>query len=93
VKIQRVNMRQEIYLTNPQCLPQIIVDGVMVRWGGAVAAPMGGRTAAASQPLEDLIKVGHIDAIEVYRAFNGVPQQYVGPNAHCGTILIWTRHR
>ena len=93
VKIQRVNSRQEVYLTSPSCLPQIIVDGMTVRWGGGIAAPMAGRTAAASQPLEDLIKVSHIDAIEVYRAFNGVPPQYVGPNAQCGTILIWTRHR
>ena len=85
VKIQRVNTRQEVYLTSPTCLPQIVLDGVMVRWGG--------RGANTLQPLEDLVRVPHIEAIEVYRAFNGVPGQYVGPNAHCGTILIWTRHR
>jgi hypothetical protein len=92
VKTQRVNMRHEIYLTSPTCLPQILLDGVMVRWGGPIAQALGGN-AGATQPLEDLVKVAHIEAIEVYRAFNGVPPQYVGPNAHCGTILIWTRHR
>jgi hypothetical protein len=92
VKTQRVNMRHEVYLTSPSCLPQIVVDGVTVRWGGSMRGARSG-TAAAAQPLEELVKVAHIEAIEVYRAFNGVPPQYVGPNAHCGTILIWTRHR
>jgi hypothetical protein len=92
VKTQRVNMRHEVYLTSPSCLPQIVLDGVTVRWGGTI--PAAGRgTAAAVQPLEDLVKLAHVEAIEVYRAFNGVPPQYAGPNAHCGTILIWTRHR
>lgn len=92
VKTQRVDMRHEVYLTSPSCLPQVVLDGVMVRWGGSIPPARRG-TAAAAQPLEDLVKVAHVEAIEVYRAFNGVPPQYVGPNAHCGTILIWTRHR
>jgi hypothetical protein len=92
VKTQRVNMRHEVYLTSPSCLPQIVVDGVTVRWGGSIGTTTRG-TAAAAQPLEDLVKIAHVEAIEVYRAFNGVPPQYVGPNADCGTILIWTRHR
>jgi hypothetical protein len=92
VKVQRVNSREELYITSPSCLPQIVVDGVTVRWGGAIGSPTRG-SAVAAQPLEDLVKVAHIEAIEVYRAFNGLPPQYAGPNAHCGTILIWTRHR
>ena len=92
VKTQRVNMRHEVYLITPSCLPQIFLDGVMVRWGGPIPNTRTA-TAVAAQPLEELVKVGHVEAIEVYRAFNGLPPQYVGPNAHCGTILIWTRHR
>lgn len=85
VRIQRVNTRQEIYLTSPTCLPQVVLDGVMVRWGG--------RSTGTMQPFEDIVQVPHIAAIEIYRAFQGVPTQYVGPNANCGTILIWTRHK
>jgi hypothetical protein len=85
MKVQRVNqMRHEVYLVSPQCLPQIVVDGVMVRWGGTVNN--------ALRPLEELVRVPHIDAVEVYRPSQGVPPQYAGANSQCGTILIWTRH-
>lgn len=85
VRLQRANTRTEVYLTSPGCLPQVVLDGVMVRWGG--------RSVGTVQPFEDIVPVSHIAAIEIYRAFTGVPTQYVGPNANCGTILIWTRHK
>jgi hypothetical protein len=87
VKIQRVNSYNEIYLTGTNCLPMIVVDGVTVRWGGRTTP------SRTLQPLEDLVAVGHIDGIEVYRGGSGLPQEFNGPNASCGVILIWTSHK
>ena len=85
VKIQRVNTRNEVYITGTNCLPQIVLDGVTVRWGG--------RQLVTLQSLDDLVPTQHIDAIEVYRAGSGAPPEYQGPNSACGIILLWTRHK
>jgi hypothetical protein len=61
------------------------MDGVTVRYGG--------RRANNVQPLEDLVVGMHVEGIEVYRGGSGAPTAFVGPNAACGVILIWTRHR
>jgi hypothetical protein len=70
IKIQRVNMRNEVYFTGANCFPMIVLDGVTVRWGGKQVP----------------------DGIEAYRGGSGAPTEYIGPNAACGVILIWTRH-
>lgn len=85
VKVQRMGSRQEVYLTNANCMPQITVDGVTLRWGG--------KAMTTVQHLDDLVSVGHIDAVEVFRSSSRVPSEFVGPNAACGVILIWTRHQ
>ncbi len=85
IKIQRVSYNNEVYFAGANCYPSIIVDGQTLRWGG--------KTVGASQPLDDLVRIGHIDAIEAYRGGSGAPTEYMGPNAGCGVILIWTRHR
>jgi carboxypeptidase family protein/TonB-dependent receptor-like protein len=85
IKIQRVNFYNEVYFAGASCYPSIIVDGQTMRWGG--------KSIGVSQPLDDLVRIAHIDAIEAYRGGSGAPSQYVGPNAACGVILIWTRHR
>lgn len=85
VKIQRNGRKQEVYFGSLSCLPMIILDGVTVRWGG--------RSTGTIQSLEDLVPVGHIGAIEAYRGGSGVPPEFIGPNAACGVILIWTRHK
>jgi len=84
VKIQRNGWKQEVYLAGGNCLPQIVVDGVTMRWGG--------RNVGMSQALDDMISVPHIQGIEVYRGGSGAPREFIGPNAGCGLILIWTRH-
>jgi hypothetical protein len=85
VKIQRMNARNEIYFTGTNCLPMIVLDGVTVRWGG--------KSVGTIQPLEDLVPVAHIDGIEAYRGGSGIPPEFIGPNAACGVLLIWTRHK
>ena len=83
IKIQRMGQRQEVYLTGTNCLPQIVVDGVTLRWGGVQRGTI--------QPLDDLVSVQHIEGIEVFRG-GRAPMEYEGPNSACGIILIWTRH-
>jgi len=85
IKIQRVSYNNEVYFAGANCYPTIVVDGQTLRWGG--------RSLGASQPLEDLVRIAHIDAIEAYRGGSGAPTEYIGPNAGCGVILIWTRHK
>jgi len=84
VKIQRNGWKQEVYLAGGNCLPQIVVDGVTMRWGG--------REVGMSQSLDNMLNVAHIQGIEVYRGGSGAPREFIGPNAGCGLILIWTRH-
>jgi hypothetical protein len=85
IKIQRAGSRNEVYFTGTNCLPMIVLDGVTVRWGG--------KSTGGLQPLEDLVPIAHIDGIEAYRGGSGLPPEYIGPNAACGVILIWTRHK
>ena len=86
VKIQRISgWKQEVYLAGTNCLPQVVVDGITMRWGGKAVGTL--------MPLEELVSIGHVDGIEVYRGGSGAPTEFVGPNASCGVILIWTRHR
>lgn len=87
VKIQRVNWKQEVYFAGANCLPQVNIDGITVRYGG--------RTVRASSPqsIEDLVNVSHIRGVEVYRGSSGVPIEFEGPNAACGVIVVWTAVR
>jgi hypothetical protein len=85
VKIQRVNWKSEVYLAGANCLPQIVVDGVTVRYGGKSLRAYDALT------IEDLVNVAHIEGIEVYRGSSGVPIEFEGPNASCGVIVVWTR--
>jgi hypothetical protein len=85
IKIQRVGYNSEVYFAGANCYPTIVVDGQTMRWGG--------RTLGATQPLDDLVRIAHIDAIEAYRGGSGAPTEFVGPNAACGVILVWTRHK
>jgi hypothetical protein len=85
VRVQRVNSNNEVTFIGANCYPIVAVDGVTMRWGGKTLGP--------GQPLDDLVRVDHIDAIEAYRGGAGAPTAFVGPNASCGVILIWTRHK
>jgi hypothetical protein len=87
IKIQRVNWKSEVYFAGANCLPQIIVDGVTVRYGGKSLRTFDALT------VEDLVNVSHIEGIEVYRGSSGVPVEFEGPNASCGVIVVWTRLR
>jgi hypothetical protein len=79
IKIQRANYNNEVYFAGANCFPTIVVDGQTLRWGG--------RSLGASQPLDDLVRIAHIDAIEAYRGGSGAPTEFVGPNAGCGVLM------
>jgi Carboxypeptidase regulatory-like domain/TonB-dependent Receptor Plug Domain len=87
VKVQRVGWKQEVYFAGAGCLPQVIVDGVTVRYGGRTVRSGGALS------VEDLVNPAHIEGIEAYRGSSGVPLEFEGPNAACGTIVVWTRLR
>ena len=87
VKVQRVGWKHEVYFAGANCLPQVIVDGVTVRYGGRTVQ------AGGALSVEDLVNPSHIEGIEAYRGGSGVPLEFEGPNAACGTIVVWTRLR
>lgn len=87
VRVQRVNWKHEVYITGANgCLPQIVVDGVTVRYGGKSVQARGALS------MEDLVNVAHVEGVEVYRG-SSVPVEFEGPNAACGVIVVWTRIR
>lgn len=67
------------------CLVQVYMDGQMLNRGGVLGTsdvlPIDLRT----------IGVNDLEAVEVYRSAAEVPQEYGGPNAGCGVILLWSR--
>jgi hypothetical protein len=63
----------------PPCFPQVFLDGVLLAAGGHVPAML------------DLFTLGDLEAIEVYESPDFLPGRFHGLNAHCGTIVLWSR--
>jgi hypothetical protein len=61
------------------CFPQVFLNG------GVLA--IGGRTPGGL----DEFSVNDLAAVEVYESPSVLPGRFSGPNAHCGTIVLWTR--
>jgi hypothetical protein len=59
------------------CTPTVYIDGTRAHLGGMT--------------LDDLVRPGEIEGIEVYRSVSEAPPQYRGMNAGCSAVLIWTR--
>jgi hypothetical protein len=58
------------------CKPSIWLDGVQ----------------AYGAELDEVVRVGDIDGMEIYSSWSGVPTQFSGRNdKSCGAILVWTR--
>jgi hypothetical protein len=43
--------------------------------------------------LDDLADPSELEGIEVYPGLAGVPAEFMGPLARCGTVAVWTRER
>jgi hypothetical protein len=43
--------------------------------------------------IDDLADPAELEGIEVYYGLAGVPAEFMGPDARCGTVAVWTRER
>jgi hypothetical protein len=59
------------------CSPTIYIDGV--------------RVALMGQNIDELVRPGELEGVEVYRSVAEAPALYQGMNAGCSAILFWTR--
>jgi hypothetical protein len=61
------------------CFPQVFLDGAMLSIGGSIPTEL------------DQFSTNDLQAVEVYESPAGLPTRFHGTNAHCGTIVLWTR--
>lgn len=87
VRTDRTARRFEIAFSrsgSQRCLPALIIDGVMARTGGPAQPTI--------LPLDNMVRPGDIEAIELYHGPSQLPVAY-NREAVCGTIAIWTKRR
>jgi len=100
----RVVFRMLALTEGEQCWPSLFIDSELVQVGGVRnEAPRPGEESLAGVveiwPLDDIIpksvdefvRPQEIEAVEMYRRPELVPQRFVGLGARCGAIVIWTR--
>jgi hypothetical protein len=63
----------------PPCFPQVFLNGALLAPGGTVPGGL------------DQFPASDLEAIEVYESPAFLPSRFRGLNAHCGTIVLWTR--
>lgn len=63
-----------------RCFPRVYLDGFIVHRGGDEPAR-----------LDTFVDPMVVSGVEVYATTAGLPPEYQGHGAFCGTILIWTR--
>lgn len=61
------------------CSPTIYIDGIRARMG------------FDSFNMDDLVSPRDLEGVEVYRSVSEAPAEYVGMEAGCGVILLWTK--
>lgn len=64
------------------CPMQIYVNGINVR---AV------RNGQVQDGMDNLVSPWEVSAVEVYRRASEMPAEYIGSDAQCGVVAIWTR--
>lgn len=80
------------------CPVQIFLDGIRINRSDA---PIVNRDSLdqdlvalnESIALDDLADPSELEGIEVYYGLAGVPAEFMGPDARCGTVAVWTRER
>jgi hypothetical protein len=80
------------------CPVQIFLDGIRINRSGQAmmerdsldeeVVPLNEAIA-----LDDLADPSELEGIEVYYGLAGVPAEFMGPDARCGTVAVWTRER
>lgn len=80
------------------CPVQIFLDGIRIN-RGAVSVVERDSLDEELVPLnetialDDLADPSELEGIEVYYGLAGVPAEFMGPDARCGTVAVWTRER
>ena len=83
-RADRSGRRWDILLRNTRCPPAVVLDGAIVRMGGA-PRPL-------DMPIDDLVLLDDIDGIEIYHGPSETPPAF-NRGADCGVLVIWTRRR
>lgn len=63
------------------CGPRVFIDDTLVFEGG---------TRAGAAPIDELVDIHSIAAVELYRGGASLPARYAGAESGCGVLLIWT---
>jgi hypothetical protein len=88
VRVFYVDLRgKDIRMTrgeDPDCSPRIYIDNTIARRGGRQRSP-------GDPPLDVLVPLQAIHAIEIYRSPSETPQEYAGADTTCGVVVIWTK--
>lgn len=67
-----------------RCFPTVVLDGVVVRYGGIEGDVETGR-------WDEIIHPSQVAGIEFYTSPSGVPTELTRGSSPCGAILIWTQ--
>ncbi|MDZ4674547.1 MAG: carboxypeptidase-like regulatory domain-containing protein [Gemmatimonadota bacterium] len=78
------NVRRDIN-GKPNCMMQVYYNGSPVGKGGVVG------TSDLNPTDLRMFGLFGLEAVEVYRSAAEIPQEYGGPGAGCGVILLWSR--
>jgi hypothetical protein len=70
---------------NRDCPAQVYLDGMLLN------RPIRGGDPGIG--IDDAVHPGNVEGIEIYRGLSGVPAEFLGPQAHCGVVVIWTRRQ
>jgi hypothetical protein len=78
--------------TRPMCTMQVYYNGVKVGVGGILNKAIPRSAGRVVDPPDlRMFDLSSLHAVEVYRSAAQVPQEYGGPTAACGVILLWSR--
>lgn len=80
------------------CPVQIFLDGIRINRSTGVDVPRDSLDTdliALNEAIaiDELADPSELEGIEVYYGLAGVPAEFMGPDARCGTVAVWTRER
>lgn len=80
------------------CPVQIFLDGIRINRSAALEVKRDSLDSDLvalneSIAIDDLADPSELEGIEVYYGLAGVPAEFMGPDARCGTVAVWTRER
>lgn len=74
------------------CPAQIYIDGFHINRNVPPMPVSGGHLSTTEAfPIDDMIRPGSVEGIEVYQGLSRVPAEFLTGEAACGVVAIWTR--